>query len=105
MAAVGGEVEDPLGLDVEGDTKFPEDQLMVSVKQCLLCLESRSVGSARFWLPGSGFAKNMRIHESGSKGYNINQKLQKRTFLSLKPKSELLKIRDYKNFMVHKVLG
>ena len=52
MAAVGGEVEDPLGLDVEGDTKFPEDQLMVSVKQCLLCLESRSVGSARFWLPG-----------------------------------------------------
>ena len=67
MAAVGGEVEDPLGLDVEGDTKFPEDQLMVSVKQCL---ES---GSARFWLPGSGSAKNMRIHESGFKGQNINK--------------------------------
>ena len=33
---MGGEVEDPLGLDVEGDTKFPEDQLMVSfIKQIL----------------------------------------------------------------------
>ena len=31
MAVVGGEVEDPLGLDVEGDSKFPEDQLMVSL--------------------------------------------------------------------------
>ena len=90
MAAVGGEVEDPLGLDVEGDTKFPEDQLMVSEKQCL---ESGSVRSVRFWLPGFA-ANNMRIHGSGSKGYNINQKLQKKTFLFLKPKSELLKIRE-----------
>lgn len=26
---VGGEADDPLGLDVEGDSKFPEEQLMV----------------------------------------------------------------------------
>ena len=29
--------------------------------------------------------KNMRMHGSGSKGENINQKLQKKTFLLLKP--------------------
>ena len=34
--------------------------------------------------------KNMRIHESGSKGQNINQKLPKKNLLS-KPKSELFK--------------
>ena len=34
--------------------------------------------------------KNMRIHGSGSKGQNINQKLKKKILLS-KPKSELLK--------------
>ena len=33
--------------------------------------------------------KNMRIHGSGSKGQNINQKLKKKNLLS-KPKSELL---------------
>ena len=37
------------------------------------CLGSGSVGSARFWLPGSGSTKI-----SGSKGQNINQKLQKK---------------------------
>ena len=68
MAAVGGEVEDPLGLDVEGDTKFPEDQLMVSVKQCLFCLESRSVGSARFWLPGSESAKLLGFTDPDARG-------------------------------------
>ena len=44
--------------------------------------------------------KNIRIHGSGFKGYNINQKLQKKTYLLLKPKSELLKKRDYKNFLI-----
>lgn len=29
MNNAGGEVDDPLGLDVEVDSKFPEDQLMV----------------------------------------------------------------------------
>ena len=29
MNTGGGEADDPLGLDVEGDGKFPEDQLMV----------------------------------------------------------------------------
>ena len=38
--------------------------------------------SAGFWLPGYG---------SGSKGQNIDQKLQKNKILLLKPKSELLK--------------
>ena len=33
--------------------------------------------------------KNMRIH--GSKGQNINQKLQQKKMLLIKPKSELLK--------------
>ena len=37
-----------------------------------------------------GIRKNMRIHASGSKGQNINQKLQQKILLS-KPKSELLK--------------
>ena len=27
---VVGDADDPLGLDVEGDSKFPEDQLLVS---------------------------------------------------------------------------
>ena len=40
--------------------------------------------------------KNMRIHGSGSKGQNINQKLQKKNFLLQKPKSKLLKKFKYK---------
>ncbi len=48
--------------------------------QNMQCLGSGAVGSARFWLPGFG-----------SKGQNINQKLQKKAFLLLKLKSELLK--------------
>ena len=44
--------------------------------------------------------KNMRIQGSGSKGQNINQKLQKKNLLS-KPKSELLKKKkDYKNYLI-----
>ena len=35
--------------------------------------------------------KNVRIHGSGSLMQNINQKLQKKTFLLQKPKSELMK--------------
>ena len=42
--------------------------------------------------------KNMRIHGSGSNGQNINQKLQQKKILFSKPKSELLKKRDYKKF-------
>ena len=38
------------------------------------CLEFGSVGSAVFWLPGSGTAKNMQI--LGSKGQFINQKVK-----------------------------
>jgi len=47
-----------------------------------------------FWIQ---IRKNMRIHGSGSKWQNINQTMPKKTFLLLKPKSELLKKRDYKN--------
>ena len=35
--------------------------------------------------------KNMRIHGTGSKWQNINQKLQKKFFLLSKPESEILK--------------
>ena len=38
------------------------------------CLEFGSVGSAVFWLPGSGTAKNMQI--LGSKGQFINQNVK-----------------------------
>ena len=38
----------------------------------------------------SWIRKNMRIHGSGSKGQNINQKLQKKMLFS-KPKSDILK--------------
>ena len=65
------------------------------------CLGSRSIGSARFWLPGSGsgYAKICGSTDSDPKSFfcsfwlifYINQKLQKKTFLLLKPKSELLK--------------
>ena len=51
------------------------------------CLGSGSVGSARLWLPGSG-SRSAKL--CGSKGQNINQKLQKKILIS-KPKSELLK--------------
>ena len=46
--------------------------------------------------------KNMRVHGSGYKGQNINQKLQKRLFFNSlsKPKYELLKKRDYKTFLI-----
>ena len=38
LAPAGGEVEDPLGLDVENSsTNFPEDQLQVCLKFCLEC--------------------------------------------------------------------
>ena len=36
LAPAGGEVEDPLGLDVENSsTNFPEDQLQVCLLHCL----------------------------------------------------------------------
>ncbi len=31
MTPAGGDTEDPLGLDVEGEAAFPEDQLQVSL--------------------------------------------------------------------------
>ena len=66
------------------------------------CFGSRywSVGSTRFWLPGSGSAK---ICGSESKGENINLKLPKKTFKPLKPISEKfpkwfrIKISEQKN--------
>ena len=59
------------------------------------CLGSRSIGSARFWLPGSGsgYAKICGSTDS-------DPKTAKKTFLLLKPKSELLKKKDYKNFLI-----
>ena len=48
---------------------------------------SGSIGSARFWLPGSG-----------SKKKNIKQKLQNKLFYT-NPKSKLLKKRDFTNFL------
>ena len=44
--------------------------------------------------------KNMRIHGSGSKSQNINQKLQQKKILLSKAKSKLLKKRDLKNFLI-----
>ena len=57
-------------------------------------LRIRKILASWIWI-----RKNMRIHGSGSKGQIINQILQKKYLLS-KPKSELLKKRDYKNFLI-----
>jgi len=54
------------------------------------CLGSGSVGSARFWLPGSGSAKICGSTDPDPRG-KISTKNCKKTFLLLKPKSELLK--------------
>ena len=56
------------------------------ITSCRQCLGSGSVGSARFWLPGSGSAK---ICGSTDPGGKISTKSCKKNFLS-KPKSELL---------------
>ena len=61
-------------------------------------LRIRILGSARFWLPGSGSgsAKICGSTDPDPRD-NISTKTAKKTFLLLKPKSELLKkIRDYK---------
>ena len=65
---------------------------------------SESVGSARFWLPGSGSAKIRGSTDPDPKG-KISTKNCKKIFLLLKLKSELLKKREIikKNFVVHKV--
>ena len=60
------------------------------------CLGSGSVGSARFWRPGSGSgsAKICRSTDPDPRVKKNNQKLQKKTFLILRPKFELLKKRE-----------
>ena len=77
------------------------------------CLGSGFIGSARFWLPGSGYGlpdpqkyADPRIRIQGVK---YPPKTAKKTFLLLKPKSELLKKRKIIKFphfwMVHQDLG
>ena len=55
------------------------------------CLGSGSVGSVRFWLPGSGSAKICGSTDPDPRGKIINQKLREKKILLSKPKSELLK--------------
>ena len=55
-------------------------------------------GSGWFWLPGSGSAKICGSTDLDPKG-NLSTKNCRKKF-TLKPKSELLKNRDYKNFLI-----
>ena len=55
-------------------------------KNAKQCLESGSVGSVTFWLPGSG-----------SKGQNVNQKMKK-NFSLFKLKPKLFKKKNHQNF-------
>ena len=57
-------------------------------KQCLGC---GSVGSARFWLPGSRSAKICGSTDPDPRGKKSTKNCKKKTYLLLKPKSELLK--------------
>ena len=70
-----------------------EDNIGKCNMQCLGS-GSGSVGSARFWLPGSGSAKICRYPDPRGK---ISTKNGKKNFFTPKPHSELLKKRDYKN--------
>ena len=65
-------------------------------RQCLGS-GSGSVGSARFWLPGSGSAK-ICGSTNPDQGGKISTKNCKKTFLLLKPKSELLKKMEITKF-------
>jgi len=49
-----------------------------------------SVGSARFWLPGSGSAKICGSTDPDLRRKISTKNCKKKTFLILKPKSELL---------------
>ena len=59
----------------------------------LQCLGSGFVGSARFWLPGSGYAKicGSTDPDPDPRGKISIKNCKKKPFLLLKPKSELLK--------------
>ena len=46
MTPAGGDTEDPLGLDVEGEAAFPEDQLQVSFNPHL---EAKNQGCGQCW--------------------------------------------------------
>ena len=45
MTGIGGEAEDPLGLDVAAESKFPKDQLTVSspLRVCLVIYELQQI--------------------------------------------------------------
>ena len=60
-------------------------------KKMHLSMQNQCLGSARFWLPRSG---------SGSKGSNINQKLQKKTFLSCNPNLNFWKHAKFLTFLL-----
>ena len=69
------------------------------------CLGSGSVGSARFWLPGSGSgsgsAKICGSTDPNPKGKKQQKTAKKNLFLLQNHKSELLKNKkDYKNFLI-----
>jgi len=55
------------------------------------CLGFGSVGSARFWLPGSGSAKICGSTNPDPRGKKSTKICKKKTFLLLNPKYELLK--------------
>jgi len=66
------------------------------------CLGSGSVGSARFWLPGSGSAKICGSTDPDPRGKISTKNCKKKTVLLLKPKSdfekrEIIKISSFLN--------
>ena len=84
-------------LHLETSDRLQDD--LIGNKQCIClvhrfkqCLGSGSVGSARFWLPGSGYAKIFGSTDPDPRG-KISTKNCKKKILISKPKSELLKKR------------
>ena len=84
-------------LHLETSDRLQDD--LIGNKQCIClvhrfkqCLGSgsESVGSARFWLPGSGYAKIFGSTDPDPRG-KISTKNCKKKILISKPKSELLK--------------
>ena len=74
---------------------YSMDQIQEKIKQVRVYFYHRfgmSIGSARFWFPGSGTAKICGFTFPDSKGLNKYQPITaKKTRLLLKLKSELLK--------------
>ena len=62
------------------------------MKLYIQCLGSGSVGSARFWFPGSWSAKI--CGSTDPRGKILTKNCKENPFLLLKPKSELLKKRE-----------